>query len=213
MWRLLVVDDQAIVRQGLKAMLEQDEQINVVQEADNGASAIEILEKHHAIDLVLLDIRMPEMNGMEATRIIKQRWPQIKVLILTTFNDEEYALETLKDGASGFLLKTADSQKLIQAVYSTMNEGLPIHEDVAAKVIPKLLHNGERKESEEQVLLTERELEVVKLIGAGKTNKEIANRLFLSIGTVKNYVTTILQKLALRDRTQLAIYAVKHGLY
>jgi|SRR5690625_3736334 len=213
MWRLLIVDDQAIVRQGLKLMLEQDEQISVVQEAENGTEAINILERYHGIDLVLMDVRMPEMNGVEATRIIKSRWPHIKVLILTTFNDEEYAMETLKDGASGFLLKSADSEKLIQSVYSTMNEGLPIHEEVAAKVIPKLLHADEKEKEIEHEQLTARELEIVRLIGAGKTNREIAESLFLSVGTVKNYVTTILQKLALRDRTQLAIYAVKQGLY
>src|SRR5690625_228475 len=137
-------------------MLEQDEQISVVQEAENGKEAINILAKYHTIDLVLMDIRMPEMNGVEATRTIKSRWPHIKVLILTTFNDEEYAMETLKDGASGFLLKSADSDKLIQSVYSTMNEGLPIHEEVAAKVIPKLLHTNEKEEEMEHGQLTAR---------------------------------------------------------
>ena len=138
MWKLLIVEDQAIVRQGLKLMLEQDEQIQVIGEAANGKEAIQFLEKH-AVDIVLMDVRMPEMNGIEATRVIKKRWPQIKILILTTFNDDEYAIQTLKDGASGFLLKTADKDKLIQTVYSCMKGGLPIHEDVAAKVVPKLL--------------------------------------------------------------------------
>lgn len=207
----MIVDDQDIVRQGLKVMLEQDEKITVVHEAENGKEAIEILEKNHLVDLILLDVRMPVMNGMEATRLIKARWPEVKILILTTFNDEEYALETLKDGASGFLLKTADSARLIQAVYSTMENGLPIQEEVAAKVIPNLL---KRKWQEEEIpeSLTERELAIIKRVGEGKTNKEIAEELYLSIGTVKNHVTTILQKLHLRDRTQLAIFAVKHNI-
>lgn len=207
----MIVDDQDIVRQGLKVMLEQDEKITVVHEAENGKEAIEILEKNHLVDLILLDVRMPVMNGMETTRLIKARWPEVKILILTTFNDEEYALETLKDGASGFLLKTADSARLIQAVYSTMENGLPIQEEVAAKVIPNLL---KRKWQEEEIpeSLTERELAIIKRVGEGKTNKEIAEELYLSIGTVKNHVTTILQKLHLRDRTQLAIFAVKHNI-
>lgn len=211
MWRIMIVDDQDIVRQGLKVMLEQDENISVVHEAENGKEAIEILEKNHLIDLILLDVRMPLMNGMEATRMIKARWPKIKILILTTFNDEQYALETLKDGASGFLLKTADSERLIRAVYSTMKDGLPIQEEVAAKVIPKLLKR-ERQEEEVPADLTERELAIIKLVGEGKANKEIAEELYLSVGTVKNHVTTILQKVHLRDRTQLAIFAVKNNI-
>lgn len=210
MWRVMIVDDQDIVREGLKVMLEQDDKINVTHEAENGKEAVEILENNHLIDLVLMDVRMPLMNGMEATRIIKAKWPFVKILILTTFNDEQYAMETLKDGASGFLLKTADSERLISAVYSAMKEGLPIQEEVAAKVIPSLL---KRKQAEEVPAdLTKRELAVIKRVGEGKTNKEIAEELFLSVGTVKNHVTAILQKLHLRDRTQLAIFAVRHNI-
>lgn len=211
MWRILVVDDQAIVRKGLKMMLEQDENLQVTHEAENGKEAIELLEQNYLIDLIIMDVRMPVMNGMEATRIIRSKWPKIKILILTTFNDEQYALETLKDGASGFLLKTADSEKLISAVYSAMNDGLPIHEEVAAKVIPNLLKRNETVTTIPDDL-TKREIAIMKLVGEGKTNKEIAQDLYLSIGTVKNHLTTILQKLNCRDRTQLAIYAVKHHI-
>src|SRR5690625_1215557 len=210
MWRVLIVDDQSIVRQGLKVMLEQDEQIKVTAEAGNGKEAINLLEENNLIDLILMDVRMPEMNGMEVTRVIKERWPDIKILILTTFNDEQYALETLKDGASGFILKSADSERLIRAVYSTMEGNLPIHEEVAAKVIPNLLQR--RPSGEVPTNLTEREIEIIERVGQGKTNKEIAEELFLSIGTVKNHITIILQKLQLRDRTQLAIFAVKHNI-
>lgn len=210
MWRVLLVDDQAIVRQGLKVMLEQDEKIKVTHEAANGSEAIKVMEKH-IIDVVLMDIRMPVLNGIEATRMIKQRWPQVKILILTTFNDEEYAMETLRDGADGFLLKTADSEQLIQAVYSCMNDGMTIHDQVAAKVMPRLLSKGKREEIVD-LQLSEREVVIIKLIGAGKTNQEIANELFLSVGTVKNYLTQILAKTEFRDRTQLAIYAVRSGL-
>jgi DNA-binding NarL/FixJ family response regulator len=211
MWNILLVEDQDIVRQGLKLMLEQDERMNVLGEATNGKEALLFMESH-LIDLVVMDIRMPELNGIEATREIKQRWSSTKVLILTTFNDDEYALEALKLGASGFLLKTSDREKLISAVVSCMNGGLSIHEEVAAKVMPRLLEKSKHSSSKEIKLLTSRELAVIKLVGEGLTNKEISQNLHLSVGTVKNHLTQILQKLQLRDRTQLAIYAIKNDV-
>jgi DNA-binding NarL/FixJ family response regulator len=209
MWRVLLVEDQAIVRQGLKVILEQDENIKVTHEAENGEEALEILNQY-SVDFIMMDVRMPVMNGLEATRIIKRQWPEVKILILTTFNDDEYALEALKEGANGFLLKTADSSKLIDAVYSCMSGGLTLHDEVAAKVMPRLLQR-EQKEAI-SIDLSPRELSITKLVGEGKTNKEIADELYLSIGTVKNHITQILQKSGLRDRTQLAIYAIKHDL-
>lgn len=208
MWNILIVEDQSIVRQGLKLMLEQDGNIRVVAEASNGREAIKCVEEQ-MIDLVLMDIRMPVMNGIEATRIIKERFPQVKILILTTFNDDEYAIQALKYGANAFLLKTSDSETLIEAVYSCIRGGLPIHEAVAAKMMPRLLNKAEKKLD---IPLSSRELAITKLVGEGKTNKEIAAELYLSIGTVKNHITQILQKLELRDRTQLAIFAVKNDI-
>ncbi|MBM7588067.1 DNA-binding NarL/FixJ family response regulator [Bacillus pakistanensis] len=211
MWNILLVEDQDIVRQGLKLMLEQDERMNVLGEATNGKEALQFMESH-LIDLVVMDIRMPELNGIEATREIKQRWSATKVLILTTFNDDEYALEALKLGASGFLLKTSDRDKLLSAVVSCMNGGMSIHEEVAAKVMPRLLEKSKPPSSKEIKMLTSRELAVIKLVGEGLTNKEVSQRLHLSVGTVKNHLTQILQKLHLRDRTQLAIYAIKNDV-
>jgi len=211
MLRVLLVEDQAIVRQGLKAILEQDETITVTNEAGNGQEALDILEKH-VIDFVMMDIRMPVMNGIEATREIKKRFPDVKILVLTTFNDETYAVQALREGANGFLLKTSESSRLIDAVHSCMKGGLTIHDEVAAKVMPQLLERKESSQVEPGVPLSKRELAITRLIGEGKTNKEIAAEQFLSIGTVKNHLTQILQKTGLRDRTQLAIYAVKHDL-
>ncbi len=190
-------------------MIEQDPQLKVVAEAENGLEALHEMEQH-IIDIVIMDIRMPVMNGLEATRKMKKRWPDVKILILTTFNDDEYAVQALKDGANGFLLKTAEQQKLIQAIYSCMKGGLTIHEDVAAKMMPKLLQKS--KQPHVDIPLSPRELMIAKLVGEGKTNKEIAAELHLSVGTVKNHITQILQKLQLRDRTQLAIYAIKHDI-
>jgi DNA-binding NarL/FixJ family response regulator len=208
-FNILLVEDQALVRQGLKMMIEQDPQLKVVAEAENGLEALHEMQKH-IIDIVIMDIRMPVMSGLEATRKIKERWPDVKILILTTFNDDEYAVQALKDGANGFLLKTAEQQKLIQAIYSCMKGGLTIYEDVAAKMMPKLLQKS--KQAHVDIPLSPRELMIAKLVGEGKTNKEIAAELHLSIGTVKNHITQILQKLQLRDRTQLAIYAIKHDI-
>lgn len=211
--RILLVEDQAIVRNGLKMIIEQDEEFQIVSEASNGIEALEILEKIH-IDLILMDIRMPKMNGIEATKKIKLRFPQIKILILTTFDDDEYAYQTLKDGAMGFILKSSEPEKLLASIRSVLEGGLVIQEDVAAKLMPKLLQQQPfiSQSDDQHQALSERELEIVKLVGEGKTNKEIASLLFLSVGTVKNHITHILQELELRDRTQIAIYAIKNGL-
>ena len=206
---ILLVEDQGIVRQGLKMMIEQDSSLKVVAEAGNGNEAIGKMESY-AIDLIVMDIRMPEMNGIEATRIIKKKWPKVKILMLTTFNDDEYALQALKEGASGFLLKTAEGEELIQSIHSCLSGGMTIHHEVAAKVVPKLLSH--QKEPQTPHPLTPREVTITGLIGQGCTNKEIAEKLFLSVGTVKNHISQILQKLELRDRTQLAIYAVKNDI-
>lgn len=190
-------------------MIEQEETLRVVAEAGNGIEAISKMDLH-AIDCVVMDIRMPEMNGIEAARIIKQRWPHVKILILTTFNDDEYALQSLKDGVNGFLLKTAERDELIKAIISCIDGGMPLDKEVTAKVMPRLLQ--QTKIGTADIPLTPRELAITQQVGRGMTNKEIADEVHLSIGTVKNHLTTILQKLQLRDRTQLAIYAVKNDL-
>lgn len=210
--QILLVEDQTIVRNGLKVILELDEQFKVKAEASNGMEALEQLQKH-PIDLVMMDIRMPKMNGMEATKQIKSQYPDVKVIILTTFEDEEYAYQTLKDGANGFLLKSSEPERLLSSIHSVLNGGLALQEGIAAKLMPKLLHRTvESKNEKISITFTDRELSIVILVGEGKSNKEIANSLFLSVGTVKNHITNILQELDLRDRTQLAIYAVKNGL-
>lgn len=209
MIRILIAEDQSIVRQGLKMIVEQDPGIIVVGEAENGMEAIQFLETH-VVDVILMDIRMPIMNGIEATHKIKERWPAIKILILTTFNEEDYALQALKEGVNGFLLKTADGPKLISSIRSCLGGGMVLHEQVAAKVMPRLLEKSTEKAVE--LDLTPREREILIRVGRGHTNKEIASELYLSIGTVKNHITQILHKLDLRDRTQLAIFAVKNDL-
>ncbi|WP_400246415.1 response regulator [Niallia sp. JL1B1071] len=213
MIRVLIAEDQAIVRNGLKMIIEQDEEIQVVAEAENGKEVLSLLEKT-IVDIVLMDIRMPIMDGMEATKRIRQRYQQIKILILTTFNDEEYAIQAFQEGANGFLLKTTDSVTLVNSIKSCLLGGISIHDQVAAKLMPKLLKkeaNQEKVLSNNQIIpLTKREIDIVKRIGQGKTNKEISSELLLSVGTIKNHITQILAKLELRDRTQLAIFAVRN---
>ena len=206
---ILLAEDQALVRQGLKMMIETDPELKVNGEAENGKEAIELCRKM-LFDLAILDIRMPEMTGLEAMREIKRHWPDMKVLILTTFNDEAYALEALKNGANGYMLKNADAQELIRTIRSCLQGGLAIEDQVAAKVLPALM--GNKQQEVIDPTLTKRELDIIVGVGQGLSNKEIAEDLFLSIGTVKNHLTVILDKLALRDRTQLAIYAVRHDI-
>ena len=209
MIRVLLAEDLVMVREGLKVMIESDEEIQVVAQADNGKDAIQLCESH-IIDVAILDIRMPIMDGLEAAKVIHQRWPKIKILMLTTFDDEQYVLDSLKIGVSGYMLKNGDTQSLIRSIKSAMEGGLSIEEQVAARVVPSLL---QRRTVQEKIdpSLTPRDRAILTCIGEGLNNQEIADRLGLSVGTVKNNTSNILDKLDLRDRTQLAIYAIRHG--
>lgn len=209
MIRILLAEDQAMVRQGLKMMIETDKEIQVTAEAVNGKEAVELCESH-IFDLIIMDIRMPVMDGLEATRTILSRRPETKVLILTTFNDDEYALEALKSGSRGYLLKDADASELIRSIRSCLEGGLVLEDQVAANILPKLMNRTAAEEVDES--LTPRELDIICRIGEGRSNREISDELALSVGTVKNHISIILDKLELRDRTQIAIYAIRHGL-
>ncbi|SDJ78980.1 response regulator transcription factor [Sediminibacillus albus] len=208
MVRILLAEDQALVAQGLKMMIETDEELQVTGEAKNGKAAIDLCETQQ-FDMAVLDIRMPEMDGLEAARIIRNRWPAIKILMLTTFNDDEYALQALRIGAHGYMLKDADAETLIHSVKSCLAGGIQLQGEVAAKVMPRLL-NAAKPEPQMKHFLTPRELDILKRIGEGRSNKEISGELALSVGTVKNHISQLLDKLELRDRTQLAIYAIRN---
>lgn len=210
MIRVLLAEDQIMVRQGLKVMIESDPNIQVTGEADDGKAAIKLCEKHR-FDIVILDIRMPIMDGIEAAKIMRERWPSVKILMLTTFDDDQYVLESLKTGVNGYLLKNGDTESLIRSIKSALSGGLSIEDQVAAKVLPTLL-NRQSHSKKIHKSLTPRERAILKCIGEGLNNQEIADRLGLSIGTVKNNTSKVLDKLELRDRTQLAIYAIRHHL-
>jgi DNA-binding NarL/FixJ family response regulator len=216
MIRLLLVDDQELVCQGLKAMLNLESDLEVVGVANNGQTAIEQVEILKP-DIVLMDVRMPIMDGREATRIIYQRFPDSKVLVLSTFDEDEYIAQSIQAGAKGYLLKDMPCEELAKAIqlvyrgYSQMGPGL------IEKMLDGILDsNTVKTEPVEPELnqLTPRELDVLNLIGAGSTNREIAQQLYISEGTVKTHITHIFNRLNLRNRSQLAVYAnsVKQAL-
>ncbi len=209
MIKIMLAEDQVMVRQGLKAMIQTDDEITVTGEAGNGKEAVELCDKQ-IFDVAILDIRMPEMDGIEAAKILRSRFPHMKILMLTTFDDNQYVMETLKLGVSGYMLKNGDTTSLIRSIKSALSGGLSLEEQVAAKVVPALLQN--EVVNSVDPTLTPRERDILKCIGEGLNNKEVAERLGLSVGTVKNQTSQILDKLQLRDRTQLAIYSIRHRL-
>jgi DNA-binding NarL/FixJ family response regulator len=207
--RLLIVDDQNLIRQGLQAMLEREPDLTVIGEAENGKAAIEQVRALQP-DVVLMDVRMPEMDGRTATKQILQEFPDIKILILSTFDDDTYIAGAMRSGARGYLLKDMPSTELAEAIrfvyrgYTQFGPGL-FDKLLAADTAPAPVSDNSSlpKLSE----LTAREQEVLKLIGIGATNREISQELYITEGTVKTHVTSILNRLNLRNRSQLAIYA------
>jgi DNA-binding NarL/FixJ family response regulator len=212
--RVLLVDDQRLMREGLRTLLDLEADIEVVGEAGNGeegATAFAALRP----DVALMDVRMPVMDGVQATRRILAANPAARVIILTTFDDDEYVLEGLRAGALGYLLKDVGIAELADAIRAVMRGGVLIEPSVARKVVAELARLRPAAAPQSAALvepLSDRELEILRLVAGGLTNRDIANRLFLAEGTVKNYVTNILGKIGARDRTQAAISARDLGL-
>lgn len=214
---LLLVDDQRLMREGMRTLLSLEPDLKVVGEAANGQEALQrALELRP--DVVLMDIRMPGMNGVEATRAIRTALPETRVLILTTFDDDVSILDALKEGASGYLTKDLPAEEIADAIRKLTGGGVVIPPPIAAKVVAELGRRSPAAASSPAqdepggTDLTEREREVLALVGQGYSNKEIAEALFITEGTAKNHVSNIIEKLGLRDRTQAALWAVRHGL-
>ena len=209
MIKVALADDQTIVREGIKMILSLDGELNVIFEAGDGNELLDKM-KLHKPDVVLMDIRMPVLDGVEATRIIKEKYPDVRVIILTTFNEDEYIFQGLKNGADGYILKDSNSEDIIRAIKTAHAGNILLNPEVAAKVVRALNAKDpgrtERKSGGILKLLTLRELDVARLVAEGKSNREICENLFLSEGTVKNYVTRILEKLELNSRTELAVF-------
>ena len=212
--RIGIVDDQRLIRDGLRLILEMEEGLKVVGESENGMLALEMYTTLQP-DVLLMDIRMPGMDGVEATRQIIERFPQARVIILTTFDDDAYIFDALRVGALGYLLKDISGPELAEAIREVSQGGALIQPSVARKVVAEFSRMAPATSEVRpflKELLTDREQEILKGISRGLTNKEIALRLSLTEGTVKNYISTIFQKLNVQDRTQAALRARELGI-
>lgn len=208
--KVLIVDDEKLIRTGLKIILNTYEDLNVIGDVSNGYEALEFC-KNNDVDLVLMDIRMGLCDGVLGTRLIKEYDSSIQVLILTTFNDDKYIKNAINFGASGYLLKDSSDDVLYEGIRSSYYGNIVLDKNVASKVISK-----EETIDTTSIIntynLSSKEIDIIKLVANGLTNKEISNELFLSEGTIKNNITNILSKLNLRDRTQIAIFAFKNKI-
>ena len=209
--RLLVVDDQRLMREGLRTLLELEPDLEIAGEAEDGQAALALYPDLQP-DVVLMDIRMPRLDGVEATRRLLQSWPQARVIILTTFDDDTLVFDGLRAGALGYLLKDVSGSELAEAIRKVAGGGALIEPSVARKVLAEFarLAKPANLESSAETLidaLSEREIEILRLLAQGATNRQIAGQLFLAEGTVKNYISNILNKLNVEDRTQAALRA------
>ena len=216
MINVLVADDQELIRQSLQIVLNTKEELNVTDTVSNGQEVIQSVRENRP-DVILMDIRMPKMDGVQCTKIIKENYPDIKIIILTTFDDDEFVFNALKNGASGYLLKGVSMDELEDAIKTVYSGRAMINPDIATKVVMlfnQMANQNLKIEVDKnfEAHITKTEWKVIEQVQIGASNKEIAKNLNLSEGTVRNYISTILDKLDLRDRTQLAIWAVQAGI-
>lgn len=215
MIKVLIADDQELIRESLKIVLNTHEDLQVIDTVEDGFGVLDSL-KRNIPDVILMDIRMPRMDGVYCTKMVKEAYPDVKIIILTTFDDDDFVFSALKFGASGYLLKGVSMDGLYQAILTVVSGGAMINPDIATKVFrlfSKMANtNYAINVNDDNVReLNKPEWKVIQQVGFGLSNKEITQKLFLSEGTVRNYLSSILSKLELRDRTQLAIWAVQTG--
>lgn len=216
MIKILIADDQALIRESLQIVLSTHDDIEVIGVVENGLEVLEFLKTNRP-DVILMDIRMPNMDGVFCTKEVKEHYPHVKIIILTTFDDDDFIFSALKHGASGYMLKGVSMDELYQAIVTVNSGGAMINPDIATKVFKifsRMAQSNFAIQVEENNVtdLSLVEWKIIQQVGFGFSNKEIATKLFLSEGTVRNYLSTILSKLSLRDRTQLAIWAVQTGV-
>ncbi|OIJ22357.1 DNA-binding response regulator [Anaerobacillus alkalidiazotrophicus] len=220
--KIVIIDDHQLFREGVKRILDLEDNFEVVAEGDDGSKGISLVEQHKP-DVILMDINMPKVNGVEATRELIETYPWVKVLILSIHDDESYVTHVLKSGASGYLLKEMDADSLIEAVRVVADGGAYIHPKVTHNLINEFRRLASEKAPDTEIgfreveyvrplhLLTRRECEVLQLMTDGKSNRSIGEILFISEKTVKNHVSNILQKMNVNDRTQAVVEAIKNG--
>ena len=217
MIKVLIADDQELIRQSLQIVLDSREELQVTDAVANGQEVVGSVRRERP-DVILMDIRMPKMDGVQCTKIIKDLCPDVKIIILTTFDDDEYVYNALKYGASGYLLKGVSMDGLVEAIETVHSGRAMINPDIAAKVLRLFSQIAQADQEQQHTIpvsdelvetLTKTEWKIIDQVAKGSSNREIAEALSLSEGTVRNYLSTILNKLDLRDRTQLAIWAVQ----
>lgn len=229
MIKIIIIDDQSLMRDGLEIILSSSSDISVLACGSNGYDAVSLTEKL-APDLVLMDIRMPEMDGVCASKIIKKQFPKVKILLLTTFDDEELIINAVKAGVSGYVFKDIEKERLIEAIKDCIKGTFIMPSRVAqvlASHIPDMKKghcrdnntnenqynkNMDNEKAAEKLKLTEREMEIAVMISQGFSNRQIASALYISDGTVKNYVSSIYSKTSMNDRTKLALYLKENGI-
>jgi len=211
MIRVLICDDQAVVCEGLRAILSTVNTIEVVGIATDGEQAVEDVAKLHP-DVVLMDLKMPVMTGIQATRLIHSQFPEVRVLVLTTYDFDEWVFDAIRNGASGYLLKDTPRETLVSAIQGTVAGKTYVDPSVAGKLFNKISRGSAPTDTSIVNSLSDREREVLRLLASGMSNSDIAQHLYLSEGTVRNYVSSILTKLGVSDRTQAAVLALRAGI-
>jgi len=211
--RLLICDDQAIVCEGLRAILAPVTQIEVVGIANNGIDAIDLTRAKQP-DVILMDLKMPKMNGVQATKAICEQFPNVRILVLTTFDADEWVIDAIRSGAAGYLLKDTPQEELVSAIIGTAHGLSHIDPHIAGKILDRVSRHPASVTPDLTLIsqLSDREREVLRLLATGLSNTEISQTLFLTEGTVKNYVSALFSKLGVTDRTQAAILAIRAGL-
>jgi len=207
---VLLADDHAVVRQGIRQFMEEAGDIEVIAEASDGAEALRLVEAHQP-DVAVLDIRMPEVTGVEATRRIKERFPQVRVLVLTAYDDDPYVFALLQAGADGYVLKTASGDELVRAVRTVHQGGTALSPEIAAKVVRQATSRRPEGAADQVEPLTTRELEVLRLAAQGLTNRAIGHRLGISHRTVQGHLANIYGKLGVNSRTEAVTEALRRG--
>jgi len=216
MIKVAIADDQELIRNSLEIIIGSEEDMEVVCIAENGAELLEAIEENLP-DVILMDIRMPKVNGVECTKVIKTKYPQVKIIVLTAFEDDEYIFNAIKYGANGYLLKGVTTKELKDSIRMVYEKGAPINPGIAEKLFNYFsqMARGElsiMSDTDMEPMFSRNELQIIQYIGQGLSNKEIAKKMMLSEGTCRNYTSEILNKTNLRDRTQIAIFAIQSGL-